>query len=514
MKLSEVIEKIDILDVTGDLTGDVSSICFDSRSCGPDSLFVAIAGLKTDGHDYIAQALAGGARFIVHEKTFALSPEAEPSAVIKVSSSRRALGILGKNFYHHPSSRLCLIGVTGTNGKTTITYLMESIFKAAGFSAGVLGTVNYRWGGKVLPAPNTTPESFEFQQILDVMVKAGVSHVIAEVSSHAIDLGRVEDGAFDLGIFTNLSQDHLDYHETMERYYEAKKRFFTEILPAGGKRGKHQAVINGDDPWGRRLLREIGSKTGTITFGTEDSCDVKATAFTLNRSGIEALIEAGDNRFQLRSTLIGKFNLYNILAATAAALAVGIAPAEITAGVQALRTVPGRLEKVSDLGQPDVFVDYAHTEDALRKVLQNLSNFKRGKMITVFGCGGDRDHGKRPLMGKAAVELSDFAIVTSDNPRTEDPLSIIADIEAGIRDLGVQRISPDQLPEGAKGYTVIADRKEAIEKALSTADDGDIVLVAGKGHEDYQILGTRKITFDDRAVVREFLAGYVSGRKH
>ena len=513
MKLSEVIEKIDILDVTGDLTGDVSSICYDSRTCGDDSLFVAIAGLKTDGHDYITEALAGGARFIVHEKAFTLPPAFKPSAIIKVCNSRRALGILGKNFYHHPSSRLCLIGVTGTNGKTTITYLLESIFKAAGFPVGVLGTVNYRWGGKVLPAQNTTPESFEFQQILDAMVTAGVSHVIAEVSSHALDLGRVEDIAFDLGIFTNLSQDHLDYHETMERYYEAKKRFFTEILPAGGKEGEYRAVINSDDPWGRRLLREIGPN-GTMTFGTEDGCDVKAAAVTLDRSGIEAFVAAGGNQFTIRSTLIGKFNLYNILAATAAALAVGIAPSVIGIGVTALRTVPGRLQKVSDRGQPDVFVDYAHTEDALRKVLRNLSEFKRGKMITVFGCGGDRDHGKRPLMGKAAVELSDFAIVTSDNPRTEDPLAIIADIEAGILALGVQRVPPDQLPELAKGYTVIPDRKEAIKKALSLADNRDIVLVAGKGHEDYQILGTRKITFDDRAVVREFLAGYTSGRKH
>ncbi|MBN1615335.1 MAG: UDP-N-acetylmuramoyl-L-alanyl-D-glutamate--2,6-diaminopimelate ligase, partial [Deltaproteobacteria bacterium] len=362
MKLSEVIEKVDILDVTGDLTGEVSSICFDSRRCGQDSLFVAIAGLKADGHDYVAQALARGARYIVHEKAFGPVPEIQPAAAVKVKDSRRALGILGRNFYRDPSRRLCLIGVTGTNGKTTITYLLESIFKAAGFSAGVLGTVNYRWGGKAMPAPNTTPESLEFQQILHVMAEAGISHVIAEVSSHAIDLGRVQEVAFDLGIFTNLSQDHLDYHVTMERYFEAKKRFFTEILPAGGKKGNRQAVINGDDPWGRRLLRDIGSETGTMTFGTDPRCDVRALSFKMDTSGIEARIGTHDTPFQIHSTLIGKFNLYNLLAATAAALAMGIATDDIEAGVAALHSVPGRLEKLNDPGQPDVFVDYAHTE--------------------------------------------------------------------------------------------------------------------------------------------------------
>ncbi len=502
VNLSEVLKTINVLRVTGDFSGDVSSICYDSKKCGKNSLFVAITGLKTDGHQFIGEALDRGARFVVHEKDYIPPPGV---TAVQVSDSRRALGILGKNFYRNPSSRLCLIGITGTNGKTTVTYLLESILQAAGFTVGILGTVNYRYGGKVFPAPNTTPESFELQRIFGEMLESGISHVVAEVSSHAVDLRRVDDCAFDRGVFTNLSQDHLDYHRTMENYFRAKKRFFEEVLPAGNKPGKYKMIVNGDDPWGRKLLEETA--TAALTYGIESRCDVMPESFTLSLEGIRAAVRAEGRVLPVVSPLIGKFNLYNILAATGAALSLGISDAHIWEGIERLRNVPGRLEKVSGAGEPAVFVDYAHTDDALRKVLQNLGEFKRGKIITVFGCGGDRDRGKRPLMGEAAAALSDVTIVTSDNPRTEDPLAIIAEIETGIRPLAREKVPPEALGKNGrrKCYTLIPDRESAIRRAVAVAGADDIVLIAGKGHEDYQILGDRKIPFDDRSVAREAL---------
>ena len=465
-------------------------------------MFVAVQGLKSDGHDFIAEAISRGAKFIVHEKDY---PPPEGVTSLRVFNTRRILGSLGKNFYGNPSSRLCLLGVTGTNGKTTVTYLLESILKAAGFCVGVLGTVNYRFNEKVLPAPNTTPESYELQRILRKMEDDGVTHVVMEVSSHAVDLKRIDDCSFNMGIFTNLTQDHLDYHVTMENYFQAKKRFFDEILPAGGKQHEYSMIVNGDDTWGQRLLTEAGTKLPARTFGIENTCDMTAEGSVFSLDGIHADINTGRSRFSISSPLIGKFNLYNILAAAAAAVSLNIPEKCIQEGIENLKNVPGRLDKVSDAGQPGIFVDYAHTDDALRRVLQNLSAFKMGKLITVFGCGGDRDRGKRPLMGNAATTLSDLAIVTSDNPRTEDPLSIIREIETGIQKDVVKQFLPKELNKNTheRGYVVIPDRKQAIETAIALAEKKDIVLIAGKGHEDYQIIGTKKTPFDDRQVAKE-----------
>jgi UDP-N-acetylmuramoyl-L-alanyl-D-glutamate--2,6-diaminopimelate ligase len=502
---------VDPLGTAGQPGDEVASVCYDSRLCGEGSLFVAIPGLKQDGHAFIADAVSSGARFIVHEGEF--RPPAGVRA-IRVRDSRRALGILGKNFFGDPSAGICLIAVVGTNGKTTVTYLIESILRAAGYTVGVLGTVNYRYAGKILPAPNTTPESFEMQRIIREMTDGGVTHVVAEVSSHALDLRRVDDCAFDLGIFTNLTQDHLDYHETMESYFGAKKRFFTEVLPAGGKGRRHSAIINADDPWGRRILQEAGQDgaSKSLTYGLEAPSDITAAPVHLSLEGIEATLLMGGARLPVSSRLLGGFNLSNILAAAAAAFALGIPGGSIRDGIAALIHVPGRLEKVSEAGQPAVFVDYAHTEDALRKVLESLSGFRKGRIITVFGCGGDRDRGKRPLMGKAATEGSDLAIVTSDNPRTEDPLEIIREIEAGIRVPKFSAITEwDQHPN-QKGYLVLPDRREAIAAAIGLAGPADIVLIAGKGHEDYQIIGNLKVPFDDRAVAREMLSLWRTGR--
>lgn len=503
MHIRDLLKDFEPLHIAGNYSGNVSAISYDSRHCEKNSLFVAIPGLKVDGHDYITEAVARGARFIVYERDYL-----PPSGVtaIKVLDSRRVLGILGRNFHKDPSAGMCLIGVTGTNGKTTVTYLLESILKAAGFKVGVLGTVNYRFNEKVLPAPNTTPESYEMQKILRIMADAGITHVIAEVASHAVDLKRVDDCSFDMGIFTNLSRDHLDYHGTMENYFLTKKRFFDNILPSGKKHRKFM-ILNGDDPWGQRLFREVRTGVPSQTFGIETECDMTADPFTLSLEGIKARIHTAPLSFAIVSPLIGKFNLYNILAAAMAAVSLNIPESFIRTGVAKLKKVPGRLEKISKSDEPAVFVDYAHTDDALRRVLQNLSAFKKRKIVTVFGCGGDRDRGKRPLMGKAAVSFSDMTIVTSDNPRTENPLAIIGEIEKGIREIPVNKISPETLNNESdeKSYTIIPDRKKAIEKAVSLAAPSDIVLVAGKGHENYQIIGQARMPFDDRKIAKTAL---------
>jgi len=507
MRLSLLLRGIETLGFSENPDGEVASICYDSRRCRPGSLFVAISGLKADGHAFIADALARGAGFIIHENEF-LPPTGVTA--IRVRDSRRCLGVLGRNFFGDPSTALCLIAIVGTNGKTTVTYLLEAILREARYKVGVLGTINYHYGGNSFPAPNTTPESFEMQRILREMTDHGVTHCVSEVSSHALDLRRVDDCAFDVGVFTNLTQDHLDYHQTMETYYQAKKRFFSEVLPTGGKSPLRNMIVNGDDPWGQRLLREVGGRS--LTFGLENPCDVSASPFYLSLNGSDAILHFGGERMAISSHLLGRFNLYNILAAAAAAFALDIPERFIRKGIEALIHVPGRLEKVSAAGQPAVFVDYAHTDDALRRVLQNLSEFRTGRMITVFGCGGDRDKGKRPLMGEAVITYSDLTIVTSDNPRTEDPLVIIREIETGIQahkftdTCDMARHPTDQ------GYLIIPDRKTAIAAAIDLADPQDIVLIAGKGHEDYQIIGTQKFPFDDRTITREELTKWQTGR--
>jgi len=502
MKFSGLLNGVDILDVSGDISGDASGLCYDSRECKEGSVFIAISGAQFDGHDFIRDAVKRGARYIVYDKG---GTPAVPGAVcIRVKESRLALAGLAKNFYRNPSRSICLIGVTGTNGKTTVTYLLESILKAAGYSVGVIGTVNYRYGGMVFPAPHTTPESPDLQKMLREMADAGVTHVVMEVSSHGIDLKRIYGCEYDLGIFTNLSREHLDYHRTMEEYFLAKKRFFDDVIDG------RPAVVNVDDPWGARLSREI--RTPAVTFCVEGVGDVAPADVVLSIDGIDARIRMAGTEVPVSSPLAGRFNLSNILAAAAAALSLGIPQGDIRSGIGALDVVPGRLERVSGPGEPVVFVDYAHTGDALEKVLETLLEFKKGRIITVFGCGGDRDRTKRPGMGKIAAALSDLAIITSDNPRTEDPLVIIDEVEGGIG-TGSTRYAPEDITGGftGKGYTIVADRRDAIALAVSVADDSDIVLVAGKGHEDYQIVGTRRLPFDDRVVVREVLSTRSAG---
>ncbi|HRS97408.1 MAG TPA: UDP-N-acetylmuramoyl-L-alanyl-D-glutamate--2,6-diaminopimelate ligase, partial [Smithella sp.] len=470
--------------------------------CVPDSLFVAIPGLRYDGHDFITEAIKRGARYIVHEKEW--TPSAG-TVSIRVPDSRRALGILAKNYFGNPSAQLVVIAVTGTSGKTTTTYLLESIFSCAGFNCGVLGTVNYRFNDQVCPAPNTTPESCEMQKILREMADGGVTHVIAEVSSHAIDLKRIDDCDFDVGVFTNLSSEHLDYHLTMESYYQAKKRLFTEVLSQSKKKYPQKMIINADDNWGKRILNEVALPA--LAYGFGQNCAVRIREYHLSLEGIDASLDVNGETISVRSALIGKFNLYNIAAAAAVSVVLGLPATVIRSGIEKLTSVPGRLEKITTSFGAHVFVDYAHKPDALTQVLHNLSGLRQKKIITVFGCGGNRDRIKRPMMGQAATQYSDLTIITSDNPRLEDPMAIIGEIEQGVDREKIRKIPERDLRTESQShlYTVIPDRRRAIEAAVFAAEPGDIILIAGKGHEDYQILGDRKINFDDRVVARESL---------
>ncbi len=498
MDIRELLNGVEIIKITGDFTGGAASVCYDSRKCGDNSLFVAVKGLKFDGHDFVGQAVANGAAFIICERD--IGPVS--AVCVQVADSRRALGAIAKNFFRDPSRELCTIAITGTSGKTTTSYLLESIFRAAGSRVGVLGTINYRYGGNVFPAPNTTPESLDLQRILREMADAGVNHVIMEVSSHALDLGRVDDCSFDLGVFTNLSPEHLDYHRGMDEYFAAKRKLF-ELLKDSPKRLRPNMVINIDDPWGQRLFDEY--REGALGFAMEKEADYTANHSLLGIEGSRASISVPYGEFFVRSPLIGKYNLYNILAAAAAADCLQVPEFMIQAGIAAVEKIPGRLEQVSLPGEPAVFVDYAHKPDALEKVLQNLAEFKKRRIVTVFGCGGDRDRLKRPLMGGIATRLSDFTIITSDNPRSEDPLEIIRQIEAGVGSNAQRLEAADVLEIGRKGYAVIPDRRAAIVKAVGLSRPGDIVLIAGKGHETYQILGSKTVAFDDREAGRDAL---------
>ena len=480
------------------LDRDVPDIAYDSRKVVPGSLFVAVRGSHSDGHQFIPQAIKQGAVAVVaeHGRT-AAAPGDVP--VMFVHDSRRALALLAGAFYDHPSRRLRLVGVTGTNGKTTTTYLVKAIIEAAGNIAGLIGTIDYRVGDKVYPAPNTTPESLDLQRLLAEMAALRATHCVMEVSSHALTLGRTVGCRFAAAAFTNLTQDHLDFHETMESYFQAKLRLFT------GLSADASAVVNDDDPRAAEIIS--ATRARTITFGMTGRADVRPSGTI--RHGIEGLAftaatPAGP--VSIESPLVGRHNVYNILTAIGLGSALGFGNEAISRGIQNMKAVPGRMEKVSE-GRPfGVIVDYAHTEDALVRLLEAVREIAAGRIITVFGCGGDRDRTKRPRMGAAAANGSDVVIVTSDNPRTEDPLRIIKEIEGGMAALGGKVASPDRLADTGPGrtpYLVIPDRRDAIAGAIRLAGPGDVVVLAGKGHEDYQIIGEKKFSFDDRKVARE-----------
>lgn len=459
---------------------DARGVTDDSRAVSAGDVFIARKGFARDGSRFIADAIKSGAMAIVAEKPFDAPPGV---AKILVNDMKIALPAIAGNFYGHPSAKLKVIGITGTNGKTTITYLLESIIKASGSEAGVVGTINYRIKNKVMPAKNTTPGPLELQELLAEMVKKDIAYVVMEVSSHSLDQGRVDGLFFDAAVFTNLTGDHLDYHRTMGEYFNAKKRLFKKLKKGGA------AILNGDDKKVSSLRRLLKS---AIVYGTKDNADVMAKDIRLSMDGTSFTVKTREGSFDIETKLIGMHNVSNILASTAAAMALRIPVKAIIDGVSRLVAVPGRLEPV-EAGQPfKVFVDFAHTEDALFNVLGFLREIAQKRIITVFGCGGDRDRTKRPRMGDVACRFSDHVIITSDNPRSEAPADIVSDIEEGIK--------------GAfSNYDIVLDRRRAIAKAFDAAEAGDVVVIAGKGHETYQIIKDRILAFDDRIVAKNLL---------
>jgi UDP-N-acetylmuramoyl-L-alanyl-D-glutamate--2,6-diaminopimelate ligase len=496
--------------VTGAADLPVPGVAYHSGEVVAGGVFVALKGHRTDGHHYLAASLEQGARVIVTEQE--LDPP-EGVTVVRVPQARLALAHLSAAFYDHPSRELTLVGITGTNGKTSTTYLLEAILTAAGQQVGVVGTVNYRAGADTWPAPVTTPESLDLQRMLRQMRDKGVSHVFLEVSSHALDLKRVDRNRFAAGVFTNLTQDHLDYHRDLDEYFAAKSRLFLELL-VNGTGAPGLAVLNLDDPRGHRLHAQV--KVPALTYGCHPESMVRPLEHRFRRDGLEARLATPAGEMVVKSSLVGPFNLANILAACATALALGLSPAEVARGIAALQGVPGRLERFGPPAGPGIFVDYAHTPAAISQALGALQTLEFDRIITVFGCGGDRDRTKRPLMGQAAAAGSQLVIVTSDNPRREDPLTIIGEIEPGLAPSGLAQISATAATEGERGYLVVPDRREAIRLAVALARPGDAVLVAGKGHENYQIWGAERRHFDDREEVAAALQdkNYTSPQSH
>jgi UDP-N-acetylmuramoyl-L-alanyl-D-glutamate--2,6-diaminopimelate ligase len=464
----------------------VTGLEYDSRKVAPGNLFFAFPGSRVDGRRFAQAALESGALAAVSELTPLEGLEAR---WIEVDHGRRALAKAARAFYRRPDERLRLTAITGTNGKTTTCYLVDSILRAAGFVTGMIGTIEYHVAGRVLPAVNTTPESLDLLRLLDELEQAGGRCATMEVSSHALELGRVYGLDFHTAAFSNLTRDHLDFHRTMEAYFAAKQRLFD----GAGGRPPRRAVVNWDDEHGRRL--RIDSATELYRYGFSADSDLRPRHVSSGFQGLKFDVQFGKLRFPVQSPLIGKINVYNILAACGVGLSYGLAPELVARGVAQCRSVPGRFERV-DMGQPFVVaVDYAHTDDALKNAIAVARTLNPKRVITLFGCGGDRDRDKRPLMGQAAAEASDFVILTSDNPRSEDPLAIMNDALVGIRRTDTRHV-------------VEPDRATAIARALKEAREGDVVLLAGKGHETYQILKDGKIHFDDREVAREVLKGF------
>jgi UDP-N-acetylmuramoyl-L-alanyl-D-glutamate--2,6-diaminopimelate ligase len=465
----------------------VQGVTADSRQVTPGSLFVAVRGLQHDGHQFLQEAIQRGATALLVETStpqLVLLVQREGRVLVQVEQTRRALAQLASTYYDHPSRQLHLIGVTGTNGKTTTTYVVESILQAAGRLPGVIGTINYRFAQQQVTAPQTTPDALSLQALLRRMADAGGSDVALEVSSHALTQDRVVGCDFEVCVFTNLSRDHYDYHGTEAAYFEAKARLFQEF-PA------RWHVLNLDDSYGRQLVQMSNARL--LTYGLTSEATLRPLTVRHGLDGIALTLPSTKGHLDIRSPLIGRHNVYNLLAGVAVAIALDIEAGAIIEGIARLQRVPGRLERI-DAGQDfHVFVDYAHTPSALEQVLRLVRAEARGRLITVFGCGGDRDPGKRPMMGQVATALSDYTIITSDNPRTEDPCHIIADITAGIN--------------ATHGYTTIVDRRRAIVEAISLARPRDTIVIAGKGHEDYQIIGRTRLRFDDCDVVRRALGG-------
>lgn len=478
MRLSGLLKKINYELIKGDLGLEVNSIQYDSRKVKEGDLFVCIEGFNSDGHKYADKAVANGARAVICTKELS---EDLMATIIKVDDSRKALAIISAEFYGNPAETLKVIGITGTNGKTTSSYMIRSILESAGYKTGLIGTIANYIGNEKLKTERTTPESLELHELFNQMIKQNVNYAIMEVSSHSLSLDRVYGIEFSESIFTNLTQDHLDFHKTFENYFQAKLILF---------KNSKNSIINKDDIYGQRIINELNKKN-ILSFSTEASGDLVAKNIINHSRGAEFdLIYKGES-IHIKLSIPGKYNVYNALGSAGVCINEGISLDKIKDGLENV-VVPGRCEIVSKGYDVDfdIIIDYAHTPDGLENILSTAREFTKEKLICVFGCGGDRDKTKRPLMGEIASRLSDFSIVTSDNPRTEEPIKIIEDILAGIHN---------------DNYSVIENRKEAIKEAIKIAKAGDVIVIAGKGHEDYQILKDEVIHFDEREVVAEIM---------
>ncbi|MDD4237410.1 MAG: UDP-N-acetylmuramoyl-L-alanyl-D-glutamate--2,6-diaminopimelate ligase [Desulfotomaculaceae bacterium] len=483
MLFQELLKSVEVHAKDGPQGTVLTGITHDSRKVRPGFLFIAVQGFKHDGNEYIHQAVEKGAVAVVAEKVASI-----PSTVAwaLVADSRQALALMSASFYGNPTTNMRMLGVTGTNGKTTTTNLIAAVLDEAGHKTGLIGTIHNRIGARKLLVSHTTPESADLQELLHEMVTERVSDCVMEVSSHALALHRVDGCEFDMAVFTNLTQDHLDFHHDMQSYLEAKQVLFRKLAEPGAKRGKC-AVVNTDDAYAGSII-EAASGVEVHTYGIKNFADVRAEDVSVGARGVSFTVIGKWGRWPLDLRITGLFNVYNTLAAFTACAAMGIPVEVIKKALEGMQGVPGRFELV-DAGQDfAVIVDYAHTPDGLDNVLKTAREITEGKLITVFGCGGDRDRTKRPLMSGIAAGYSDYILVTSDNPRTEAPLDIIRDIEKGLE------------PVAQKGsYTVEPDRRRAIRLAVAMARKGDVVVIAGKGHENYQIIGTQKYPFDDRS---------------
>ena len=489
MNLSKLLKDISGVQMSGNNGAQITGLAYSSKLVQPGFLFAALKGEKKDGHEFIEEAISRGARAVLSEQP---RPQNFQGIWVKAKDAREALALLSANFYDHPSAKMKVVGITGTKGKTTLTYLLESILTKAGFKPAVIGTISYRGPELSAPAIRTTPEAPDLQRMMSELLAQGTTHCLLEVSSHALELKRVWGVSFDLAVFTNLSAEHLDFHRSLEDYFEAKKKLF--FLNSK----KRTAVVNLDDPWGKKLISEL--PLATVTFGLEPPAVVRGQNARFSEKGIKVEVDSPSGKLKICSPLLGKHNLYNILAAVAVSLAMNIPPLSINEGISVLKSIPGRLEKIETGLGFHVFVDYAHTDHALRSLLEAIRELKPNRILLVFGAGGDRDKSKRPRMGEVAGQLADVLFLTSDNPRSEDPLSIIDEIEKGV------------IRSGAKKYSRIPDRRGAIQGALAEARKGDCVLIAGKGHENYQIIKDHRLPFDDAEVVRSILQAMEQNR--
>ncbi len=489
--LSDLLTLVTSAEVNGNRDIMIEHVAYDSRKVCANSLFICLKGASADGHDFAAAAIEKGAIAILAERKLAVPPHV---TLIVIPDVRLAMQAIVPYFFDYPAREMRLIGITGTNGKTTTTYLIRSILQEAGYRVGLIGTIQTMIGEQILPVKNTTPDVLDLQEILCKMAAAQMDYVVMEVSSHALALGRIAGCEFDVGVFSNLTQDHLDFHQTFDNYILAKAKLFDLLSQAGQHKPNKTAIINLDAAAADVMLTHAACPT--LTYAIENpAADLKASQVTVTSKGVRFVIAGAFGEHRLTLKITGAFNVYNAMAAIGAAIAENVPLATIIRAIESAQSVPGRFEIV-DAGQPfSVIVDYAHTPDGLENVLKTAAQFAQGRVITVFGCGGDRDRTKRPIMGRLAAQYAEVVIATSDNPRSEDPAAILREIEAGIK----ETIRP------TAHYEVIVDRREAIATALSLAQPDDVIVIAGKGHETYQVLKDKVIDFDDREVVREMI---------